>query len=148
MGHRICDARPQDIEGIERLERECFSCPWTKDQLSSYLRGPGHELLVALDEEERLLGYLGMMYVLDEGYISNVAVSSSFRRQGLGRELIRAMLERAADLELSFVTLEARASNDAAVGLYSGEGFREVGRRRNYYRSPTEDAVLMTYYLK
>ena len=91
---------------------------------------------------------MGCQTVLDEGYITNVAVSPACRRQGIGRALIEELKKRAAQSGLSFVTLEARASNAPAIALYEGAGFRQVGVRRNFYTAPAEDAVLMTHYLK
>ena len=84
--------------------------------------------------------------VLDEGYIANVAVSPVFRRQGIGRQLVRTLLERSKDL--AFVTLEVRASNAAAIALYTECGFQSVGVRKKFYSHPTEDALLMTVFLQ
>ena len=106
-----------------------------------------HEFLVALDGE-RVIGYVGMMNVLDEGYISNVAVMESYRRQKIGDMLISELVKRANDLELALVTLEVRASNEPAKALYAKHGFEVVGIRKGYYTKPKEDAVLMTVYLK
>ena len=94
------------------------------------------------------MGYVGMMCVLDEGYIANVAVSPDWRRQGIGDALIAELLRRAVSRELAFVTLEVRAGNEAAKALYAKHGFVPVGLRKKYYASPTEDAVLMTKFLK
>ena len=89
-----------------------------------------------MDERGRILGYVGMMYVLDEGYISNVAVAPEHRRLGIADALISKLMERSACLELSFVTLEVRCSNSAAMALYKKHGFIPVGRRKNYYDFP------------
>ena len=89
-----------------------------------------------------------MSYVLDEGYISNVAVSAEYRRQGIADALINKLCERAEELDLSFVTLEVRKSNDPAIALYSKYGFVPVGERKNYYEQPRENALLMTKYMK
>ena len=94
------------------------------------------------------VGYVGMMYILDEGYISNVAVSAAFRRNGAADALIAELLHRAAALELSFVTLEVREHNTPAKQLYKKQGFIPVGKRKDYYEQPKEDAVLMTKFLK
>ena len=88
------------------------------------------------------------MHVLDEGYISNVAVSAGYRRQSVGDRLIDALVARGRDLRLSFLTLEVRRSNDPATALYAKHGFVPVGVRKNYYVKPKEDAILMTLYLK
>lgn len=143
MSYRICDADSACLEQLEALEKMCFSVPWTRQQLESQLPDEQHCFLIAL-EEEKVLGYVGMMHVLDEGYISNVAVAPEERRKGIGDSLIDGLLGRAGALHLSFVTLEVRAGNRPAITLYEKHGFREVGRRKNYYAFPTEDAILMT----
>ena len=89
-----------------------------------------------------------MMTVLDEGYISNVAVAPEHRRKGCADALITALLSRAALRELSFVTLEVREHNEPAIALYRKHGFVPVGLRKNYYEAPVENALLMTCYLK
>ena len=81
-------------------------------------------------------------------YISNVAVSPDHRRQGIASTLIEALLRRAEELQLSFVTLEVRESNAPAIALYGRFGFTPVGRRKGYYDAPKEDAILMTRLLK
>lgn len=148
MARRIDDVREEQLEKIEEIEKACFSMPWTIEQLRSQMKDSQHEFIAALDDEGRVLGYGGMMYVLDEGYISNVAVAPEARRQGIGRDLIKELMARAAALDLAFVTLEARCSNAAAIALYEKQGFVPVGKRKNYYDFPREDAILMTHFLK
>ena len=147
MDFLVADAAIAHIEAIEELEKQCFSQPWTREQLISQLPDEQHEFLAAL-HEGRPVGYVGMMCVLDEGYIANVAVSPDWRRQGIGDALIAELLRRAVSRELAFVTLEVRAGNEAAKALYAKHGFVPVGLRKKYYASPTEDAVLMTKFLK
>ncbi len=144
MDYVIRNACETDLDALETLERACFSLPWTREQLRAELPDERHEFLAAAAEDGSVLGYIGMMTVLDEGYISNVAVAPAARRRGIGRALVREMLRRAERRELSFVTLEVRAHNDSAIALYAGEGFLPVGRRREYYERPKEDALLMT----
>ncbi len=144
----IEDVQEQQLEQIEKIEKACFSLPWTIDQLRGQLKDTQHEFIAAMDERGRILGYVGMMYVLDEGYISNVAVAPEHRRLGIADALISKLMERSACLELSFVTLEVRCSNSAAMALYKKHGFIPVGRRKNYYDFPREDAILMTHFLK
>lgn len=146
MDWRIVSAERRHLDALVELERACFSVPWTREQLRAELPDEHHEFLVAeLDGE--VLGYVGLMHVLDEGYISNVAVAPAHRRQGIAASLIEALLARAQALELSFVTLEVRESNAPAISLYTRFGFAPVGRRKNYYEAPPEDAILMTRYL-
>ena len=148
MEARICDAKPCHITQMEEIEKLCFSMPWTPEQLRSQLHDAQHECIVALDRDGNVLGYVGMMCVLDEGYISNVAVHPKARRQGLANRLINELVDRAHGRSLAFVTLEVRAGNEAAIALYRKHGFLPVGRRKNYYSLPKEDAILMTNTLK
>lgn len=146
MDYTILDAAARHLPQVERLEQVCFSAPWTEAQLRAQLPDDRHVFLVA-ERGGEVLGYVGLMYVLDEGYISNVAVSPDCRRQGIGAALIAELIRRAGQLELAFLTLEARASNAPAIRLYEKMGFRQVGRRKNYYQRPEEDAILMTLFL-
>ncbi len=147
MDYRIISADKRHLDELEALERVCFSVPWTVGQLTAELPDEHHVFLIA-EQGDRLLGYVGMMHVLDEGYISNVAVAPDFRRQGIASALIRELLDQARVLSLTFVTLEVRASNASAIALYESFGFAPVGRRKNYYDAPREDAILMTLFLK
>lgn len=142
----ITDALTEHVPDIAALEEICFSSPWPAEVLARSLTGKDHVLLAALDEDG-LLGYMGLMYVLDEGYISNVAVAPQARRRGVGDGLVLAMRQRGRQLGLSFLSLEVRVSNGPARALYEKHGFREVGLRKNYYEKPVEDALLMTLFL-
>lgn len=147
MSYQITHARRGHVRGIHAIEVECFSEPWTEETIISQLNSENHVFLVALDGDA-VVGYVGMMNVLDEGYISNVAVTSAYRRQRIADALIDELMARAAELELVFVTLEVRESNEPAKALYAKHGFKEVGLRKGYYTKPKENAVLMTAYLK
>lgn len=148
MDFKICDADAAHVPEIEKLEKECFSMPWTAEQIHSQLSDDSHVFLAALDFKGRVLGYIGLMFVLDEGYISNVAVAPDARGNGIAKALISELKQRAKSRELAFLTLEVRESNTAARTLYSVCGFTPVGIRKNYYALPTEAAILMTLYLK
>ena len=147
MACLIQNAEKKHLAQLENLEKLCFSMPWTREQLESQLPDAQHVFLVAVDGES-VLGYVGMMFVLDEGYISNVAVSPEARCCGIGDALIAELLLRAEEKALSFVTLEVRESNEAAIRLYQKHGFQKVGLRKKYYDLPKEDAILMTKFLK
>lgn len=144
----ICDATTELVPQIAALEEQCFSLPWTEAQLISQLPDERHEFIAALDENGRVAGYVGMMFVLDEGYISNVAVDSSLRRRGIGDALIAEMNSRAQKRGLAFVTLEVRESNAPAIALYAKHGYVRVGERKNYYDFPRENAILMTKFFE
>ena len=136
--------RPDDLPQIFALEQLCFSVPWTEEMLRAQLTD-GHVFLAAV-EDGQVLGYAGLQYVLDEGYITNVATSPARRREGIAGMLLSALKERAEELGLAFLTLEVRESNAPARRLYEKHGFSDVGRRRDYYECPREDAILMTYF--
>ncbi|MBQ9687303.1 MAG: ribosomal protein S18-alanine N-acetyltransferase [Oscillospiraceae bacterium] len=140
----IVEALPRHIPQLAVLEKQCFSLPWTEQQLASQLKDDRHEFIVALDGRDQVLGYVGMTCVLDEGYIANVAVSPLYRRQGIADALIDKLCDIAQERALSFLTLEVRAGNAPAIALYEKHGFGTVGRRKNYYDFPKEDAILMT----
>ena len=144
---RIVDTRHEHIDDILLIEQQCFSLPWTRDQLMAQLSEHMHIFLAAEDESGRAVGYVGLMYVLDEGYISNVAVSPDRRREGIADMLLTELYARAKAKKLSFLTLEVRESNIPAQCLYKKHGYTEVGRRKGYYSRPKEDAVLMTCFL-
>lgn len=148
MEYRIADARERHLERLEELEKACFSMPMTRTQLESQLPDSRHIFLVAENAAGTVQGYVGMLYVLDEGYISNVAVAPEQRRKGIADALLRELLRRAEDLSLAFVSLEVRESNAPAAALYEKHGFLPVGKRKNYYSLPREDAIIMTKFMK
>lgn len=133
------------LAALVEIEKACFHAPWSADMLREEL---GKGIFLVAEQDGAAVGYVGCQTVLDEGYITNVAVSPACRRQGIGRALVGALASHARSQGLTFVTLEARASNAPAIALYESAGFRQVGVRRNFYTAPTEDAVLMTLYLK
>lgn len=133
------------LDTLAEIEKACFHAPWSADMLREEL---GKGIFLVAEQDGAVAGYVGCQTVLDEGYITNVAVSPDCRRQGIGRALIAELTERAKRAGLAFVTLEVRASNAPAITLYEGAGFRRVGVRKNFYTAPAEDAVLMTLFLK
>ena len=139
-------AEKRDIPHIAELERSCFSSPWSETAIAETMERPESVFLVA-EVCSNVCGYVGAYYVLDEGYITNVAVNPSYRRQGIGRELISALISEGKVLGLSFWTLEVRTSNVVAQALYKKLGFENVGRRPRFYTNPCEDAELMTLYI-
>jgi len=143
----ITDAREDLIPQIQKIEQNSFSMPWTESMLRLQLNPDSHVFLTA-EAAGDVIGYVGMMYVLDEGYISNVAVHPVWRRQGVADALLTELEQRGRKLLLSFLTLEVRESNAPAIALYEKHGYRSVGRRKNYYEKPTEDAILMTLTLE
>jgi ribosomal-protein-alanine N-acetyltransferase len=143
MSYQIVPMDRSHLKEMAALERRCFSTPWTEAMLEQELYQDTASYLVAEDESGRVLGYAGLHVVLDEGYIDNVAVLPDYRRQGIARRLIEVFC-RFGEANLAFLTLEVRASNEAAIALYEHLGFAPVGHRKAYYEKPKEDAVLMT----
>ena len=144
---KIVPMAAEHLDRLEQLERMCFSRPWSKKMLTEELDNQCAAFLVAVEPEtEKAVGYAGLLVVADEGYITNVAVDPSCRRQGVAAQLLQVFDNFAKGNHLAFLTLEVRPSNAAAIALYEGFGFREVGRRRNYYDLPKEDALILTKY--
>ena len=129
-----------DEKIIAKIEKECFSCPWSE---SAVLDSAKNDCVFVLYEEDGIVkGYAGLQIVLDEGYITNVAVGPFFRRQGIASALMEELLKKLD--KLSFISLEVRESNLAAINLYTSLGFKEEGKRKNFYDAPKEDALIMT----
>lgn len=144
MRVRIEPMTPEHLDEVAELERVCFPDPWSRNLLAESLKNDLSAYLVALDGAGRVAGYAGLTVVLDEGSIDNIAVRPDCRRRGVAAQLLEVFLNFARGNRLAFLTLEVRASNYAAIALYGSRGFRAVGRRKNYYENPTEDALIMT----
>lgn len=141
----IKKATLENLEDIFKIEESVFAHPWSLGSLKNLLEDENSVAFVAVDNEV-ICGYCGVNTILDEGYITNVAVLENYRNQGIGRMLVNALLDFAKEKSLAFLTLEVRKSNTPAINLYSKNGFEKVGERKNYYTSPTENALLMTKY--
>lgn len=143
----IVPMKAEHLDDIARLEKICFSRPWSRQMLSEELENQCAAFLVAVEPDtEKVVGYAGLLVVADEGYITNVAVFPEYRRQGVASQLIQVFCSFAQGNRLAFLTLEVRPSNTAAISLYNSFGFEEVGRRKNYYDLPKEDALILTRY--
>lgn len=137
------DAAIADVPQICAIENACFSMPHSEEQLCRELQGDLHELIAAVSGS-RVVGYVGLMHVVDEGYITNVAVDAAFRRQGIADALLQAAEERALSLALAFISLEVRESNLPAIRLYTKHGYEAVSVQKDYYTMPKENAIIMT----
>lgn len=141
---KICLMTEADCEKTGLLMKECFSVPWSVEGLKEMFHTEGYCSFLAQEEEE-VIGYVGMKMVLDEADITNVAVLPSHRKKGIAGKLLKQLLEEAKKQNLHSIYLEVRASNIAALTLYEHAGFKEVGQRKNYYDNPREDARLMLW---
>ena len=136
-------AQASDLPQILELEEQCFSHPHTGEQLLHELEDDAYDLLVAKDGET-VLGYAGLSHVLDEGFISNVAVAEPARRKGIADVLLKALDALSEKYMLAFISLEVRESNEPAIRLYEKNGYRKMGQIPNYYSLPKENALVMT----
>jgi ribosomal-protein-alanine N-acetyltransferase len=160
---QLRDMEAADIPQVVAIDRQSFPLPWSEatyrrelhDNLNSHfmvaVRGPAPgrpagalQGLLRREARPRVVGYIGFWYIVDEAHISTLAVHPDYRRQGVGRLLLQAMLAKAAALGAHLATLEVRVSNLEAQQLYARYGFVEVGLRKGYYRDNREDALLMT----
>ena len=145
MEIKVVPMTADHLEELEKLERICFSRPWSRKMLAEELENECAAFLVAEDAATgKVVGYAGLLVVADEGYITNVAVFPAYRRRGIATHLIQVFINFAKGNRLAFLMLEVRPGNAAAIALYQGFGFKEVGRRKNYYDLPKEDALILT----
>ncbi len=150
MSVTIRPAASCDLDRIAEIERDTFSDAWTRDAFCDLLADSGDDsfgvttrFLVAVGDDDVVCGYICARSVVDEGEILNVAVASDSRRGGIGRALLREVLDGFDGAKVDAVYLEVRESNVAARSLYESMGFAAIGVRKRYYTSPTEDAVVM-----
>lgn len=134
---------PAHIDQMAQIEIECFSVPWSREALLDELDNPYAHYVVCCDKAGNVVGYIGSRIVLDEADITNVAVRPQYRRRGIGFQLVTAMLGLMKMGGVRSVLLEVRESNLPAQKCYERAGFTVVGRRKNYYELPKEDALLM-----
>lgn len=130
------------VAAVAALEKTCFSDPWSENSIAYELKNPLSLWLVAL-ADSKVVGYVGSQSVIGESDMMNVAVDPNYRRMGIAYRLIEALIAALAEKDNHSLALEVRASNTPAIALYGKMGFTEVGRRRNYYRNPREDALIL-----
>lgn len=133
----------RDISQIAEIERLCFSDPWSEASIASELQNELSLWLVACDEKDMVVGYIGSQTVLDGADMMNVAVHPECRRQGIGEGLVKALIEALSHRAVAFLMLEVRESNSGAIALYRKLGFYQAGLRPNYYRRPKENALIL-----
>lgn len=137
-----CAMTDFDAKNIAALEKICFSSPWSESAVKeSYDNGT---IFFTAQIGDDFAGYCGLNTVLDEGYITNVAVKPEHRNKGVASALLKEIDGVAADMKLSFVSLEVRISNTPARKLYEKFGYTAVGERKNFYTDPNENALIMT----
>ncbi|HLU26651.1 MAG TPA: ribosomal protein S18-alanine N-acetyltransferase [Longimicrobiales bacterium] len=132
----------EDLPQVMRIEYASYTTPWTEATFRELLRRSDAVILGA-EAEGRLVGYAVFWVVADQGELGNIAVAPDWRGRGVGKKLLEAVIEQARGRAVRELFLEVRVSNEPARRLYETHGFREVGRRKNYYSVPTEDALVM-----
>ena len=136
-------AEAKDVETIEKLEQSCFSQPWSYESIYQDIVENDRAVYVVAETEGQVIGYAGLWIIVDEGHITNVAVSPDYRRNSVGNTIVTALLQVTEDMGVKRHTLEVRKSNQAAINLYEKQGFTEAGERKGYYEDNGEDALIM-----
>lgn len=139
----ITDMDAMGARKAAELEKRCFSCPWEFEEYEKSRQREDFSCLCAYTDGE-FSGFLMAFHVLDECHLLDIATEEKFRRRGIGAALIRELMKRAGEKDGSVIYLEVREKNQAARGLYEKLGFVPVGKRKDYYKYPTDDAVLYT----
>ena len=161
-------AEEKDVLAIEHIEKQCFAVPWSYESLHKDIVENGMAFYIvaeiaaedgskAAEQSEgtagqvcgdaeiagQVCGYVGVWKILDEGHITNVAVAPEYRRMHIGRAMLETLFEVTGQAGIERYTLEVRASNEPAIRLYEGLGFKSEGIRPGYYEDNGEDAVIM-----
>ena len=138
----IRQVNAEDTAQIAALDKECFSVPWSYNDFLNEFTVNERAFYIAAEIDEKIVGYVGMWKIFDEGHITNVAVAPGFRRKHIAKAMLSVFIEEGIKEGLRAFTLEVRASNEPAISLYRGFGFEEAGVRKNYYEGK-EDALIM-----
>ena len=137
-----------DLEGTAEIEKLCFGAhAWSQSSLE-LLTKEGIGVGMVCRRDGKVVAYGGMLCVVDEGQITNIATHPDYRRQGYGAAVVEALKKHAKNNRLDVITLEVRESNAAAIKLYTEHGFKVDGKRKDFYTKPTENAVLMSCKIK
>lgn len=130
-----------DVEALTAIEQTCFSDAWSERMVRDLADSIWDEVWVL--EAEDILGYINYRFIAGEGELMRIAVLPEYRGHGYSKVLMDAMMEAAAKNQITDLTLEVRAGNESAIGLYKAYGFAEEAVRKKYYHNPTEDALIM-----
>lgn len=136
-----------DTDAIAEIESLCFSLPWSSYEINKEI-AKENVIFLCAKTGSLLIGYISGQMILDEFYISNVAVREEFRNNGVAGSLLDELIGQLRQLDCSFASLEVRASNHTARSLYEKFGFTDLGIRKDFYSHPKEDAHIYTLYFK
>ena len=132
----------EDLDQVLEVSSLSLKESWDLDSFSKELSNPLAKYLIA-KINDKVVGFVGVWTIIDEGHITNMAVHPEFRENGVGSILLTSLIDRCKDWGCNSLTLEVRSSNNAAKALYKKFGFLEEGLRKNYYRDNEEDALIM-----
>lgn len=142
--YKVVTLTEEYIDSLVELEKLCFDEPWTKGMFLGDLKNQNTVYFAATDNNNEVIAYAGMWVAVDEGQITNVAVHPDYRRMGIAKQLLKSLYEVCFKKQICCITLEVREGNANAIALYKSDGFKSVGLRKNYYKNPVENAILMT----
>lgn len=134
----------ENADKLVELENKCFTSPWSYTMFLGDLESEHTYYFGVFNDKNELIGYIGMWHVGDTGEITNVAVHPHYRRMGIATKLVCELEKLSLEKGIEYINLEVRESNSKAISLYTKYGFEKVGLRKNYYKNPTENAILMT----
>ena len=143
----VAEKNDFDISQISEIEKECFTTPWTKTQIASFFDNKNNSVYVIRTKNYSVIAYCEISFILDEAYISNIAVKKDYRQIGVGGILLKGIIDISKEKGISFISLEVRESNTSALALYNKYGFVQNGVLKNHYTNPKEDACIMTLFL-
>ncbi|SPF47991.1 putative ribosomal-protein-alanine acetyltransferase [Candidatus Desulfosporosinus infrequens] len=132
-----------DLEAVLEIERASFSSPWSLESFKAELKDNEYARYLCLELNDQVIGYMGLWFILDEGHITNIAISPNYRGQHWGGFLIRSVMDMMTEQGMERMTLEVRVSNNSAQSLYKRLGFVTAGVRKGYYADNQEDAIIM-----
>ncbi len=138
----VLEMEDRHINDVLEIENACFSHPWTKQNIIDAKNNNTHFFVYEINN--KAVGYVGLSTVLDEGYITNIAVLPEFRKKGIATALLNKLNDFAKNRKLGFISLEVRVSNQNAISLYEKFGYKKEGCRKNFYDTPKEDALILT----
>ena len=133
----------RDLDAIMEVETQCFTLPWSREAFYNELHQNRFAHYLVLEEDGKVIGYCGAWLVVDEAHITNIAVLPAYQGKGFGEVLLSSMIAECKERAIERMTLEVRASNHVAQGLYKKLGFAEGAIRKNYYSDNQEDAIVM-----
>lgn len=139
----IVKTEQSHLDEICKIENMCFSSPWSKNSFQFGLDNPNTQSYYSAIIDNKIVGYICIFHLFEEGELLNIAVNPEFRGMGIAQKLMDKMFETLKTKNVSRITLEVRESNTPAISLYTKNGFVPFAVRKNYYSKPTEDGIVM-----